>query len=234
MAGDWINVRRDPTMIFAFVFAAFPGALLWWFQTDIRQIGDQFLEWKRLDTALVPFALCLPPVLIGWVIGFLFLEERDDGPLEAISVTPVGRNGILRYRLGVAWFSTAVLTFINCVLLLGEISTFLQITLSIFVGAEAAIIAVFLPMIAKNKVEGLAMTKVFNVAAIIPLIALLPTPFKLFAGVIPTFWIGEIIYDNTRVLPLSMTLVLAGAVHAAVLVFALRRCDKRVDMGLPY
>lgn len=223
LAGDWINVRRDPTMIFAFVFAALPGVLLWWFQEDVLRLADQFLGWEQLDAKLVSAALCLPPVLIGWVIGFLFLEERDDGPLEAISITPVGRNGILYYRLGVAWALTTLLTFINCVLLLEDMVTILPLAVSILAGAEAAIIAALLPMIARNKVEGLAMTKVFNIAAIVPLFALLSSPFKLFVGVVPTFWIGELIYDTTRVLPLGITLVLAVTAHTAVLVFILRQ-----------
>lgn len=186
-------------------------------------MGEKFLDWKRLDVVLVPVALCLPPVLIGWFIGFLFLEERDDGPHETILITPVGHTGILRYRIGVAWVLTVVVTFINCVFLLGELGTILQVAVSVLIGAEAAIIAILPPMIVRNKVEGLAMTKAFNIAAVIPLFALLSNPLKLFAGVIPTFWIGELIYDSTRILSLVITLTLAGTVHVGVLVWALWR-----------
>lgn len=226
LAGDWISARRDPTMIFALLFAALPAGLLWWFRGDVRRLGEQYFEWHQLDTALVPVALCLPPALVGWVIGFLFLEERDDGPLEAISITPVGRSGMMRYRLGAAWFLTTAISLANCALLLSHLSVIPQFIVSTLIGSEAAIIAVLLPMIARNKVEGLAMTKVSNLVAIVPLFALFSSPLKLFLGFIPSFWIGEIAYDNTRVLPLGMTFLFAAIAHIVVLIFAARRNEK--------
>ncbi len=226
LAGDWINVRRDPTMILALIFAAVPGALLWQYRGDVQRFGDQMFEWDQLDIVLVPVAVCLTPVLIGWVIGFLFLEERDDGPLEAISITPVGRRGMFRYRLGAAWLLTTAIALANCLLLLADIGIIQQIVLAVLIGAEAAMIAVLLPMIARNKVEGLAMTKLFNLVAIVPLFALFSSPFKLLAGLIPSFWIGEIAYGDTRVFPISVTLVLAVVIHIAVLIFAMRRNKK--------
>ncbi len=38
-------------------------------------------------------------MLIGWVTGFLLLEDRDDGPLLAVDVTPIGKCGFLAYRV---------------------------------------------------------------------------------------------------------------------------------------
>ena len=48
--------------------------------------------------------------LIGWVTGFLLLEDRDEGTLLALDVTPVGKSGFLLYRVGVTATLAVALT----------------------------------------------------------------------------------------------------------------------------
>ena len=46
---------------------------------------------------------------------------------------------------------------------------------------EAVIAAALLPALARNKVEGLALTKLTNIMAVVPLLALLPSPWRFAA-----------------------------------------------------
>ncbi len=50
------------------------------------------------------FLVLQVPVMYGVVIGFLVLDERDDGTLEALRVTPVSMSAYAYYRTIVAVF----------------------------------------------------------------------------------------------------------------------------------
>src|SRR4051794_18266638 len=43
--------------------------------------------------------LLITPILYGMMVGFLFLDQRDDGTLTALRVTPVSLNSYIAYRL---------------------------------------------------------------------------------------------------------------------------------------
>ena len=47
------------------------------------------------------FFLMLIPMMMGMVYGFILLDERDGGIITAISVTPTGKTGYLKLRLGI-------------------------------------------------------------------------------------------------------------------------------------
>ena len=47
------------------------------------------------------FFLMLIPMMIGMVYGFILLDERDAGIITAISVTPTGKSGYLKIRMGI-------------------------------------------------------------------------------------------------------------------------------------
>ncbi len=47
------------------------------------------------------FFMLLIPMMSGMVYGFILLDERDGGIITAISVTPAGKQGYLKLRLGI-------------------------------------------------------------------------------------------------------------------------------------
>jgi len=59
------------------------------------------------------FFLMLIPMMMGMVYGFILLDERDGGIITAISVTPTGKSGYLKLRMGIPIF----LSFIFIILL---------------------------------------------------------------------------------------------------------------------
>jgi len=63
------------------------------------------------------------------------------------------------------------------------------------VALDAVGSALILPALARNKVEGLALTKVTNIFGMVPLVALVPGPWRFVGGVVPTFWVGEVILN---------------------------------------
>ena len=210
---DAMNVSRDPMLAFATVLSVLPSIGLWFASDAIDQAGLA-AGIPSLSRYFVPLALVLPAILIGWVSGFLLIEDRDDGPLLALDVTPVGKLGFLAYRLTVSAVLTAAITAVALQLLLPWAAIWLKLLLIVTIPADTALAAIVLLALARNKVEGLALTKLTNLAAIMPLAAIIPSPLRFAAGVIPTYWLGELLgLPGEAAAPAWLAAVLLIATH---------------------
>lgn len=220
LAADAMNVSRDPMLILATVLSVLPSIGLW-FARDAIDAAGTGAGIETLSLYFVPVALLLPAFLVGWVAGFLLIEDRDDGPLLAVDVTPVGKGGFLAYRLVVTAALTAAITLMAVQLLLPTVGLWLKLLILVTIPADAALSAIILLALARNKVEGLALTKLTNLAAIVPLAAIIPSPLRLIAGIIPTYWIGELLglAGSTAVpnWPAAASLILSHMIVAIIL-----------------
>ena len=169
---------------------------------------------------ILPVALvCLTPILVGMVSGFMLLDQRDDGVLAALRITPMGLGWYFSYVLLLPILLSMVLTPLSM-----AVAGFLPPT---WYGTAAACLAaaslaplstLILVGFARNKIEGLALTKMSGVVLMAPFIQrwLLPSsvaPLGLVAFTLPTTWIAWTIWAaqaGTTVLPpLLMSLLTA-------------------------
>lgn len=139
---------------------------------------------------ITSFMVLVSPMLIGVVIGFLLLDQRDDGTLAALQVTPLSLNGFLIYRITVPMVLGVLLT-----LAIIPLTGLVQIhPLSVLVVAVAAapfgpIYALLLPCFADNKVQGFALMKALGILSWPPIIAyFLPPIWQWVMGIVPTYW----------------------------------------------
>lgn len=218
IASDAMNIARDPMLLVAIGMSLLPAAAFFFFREAMDASALDAFGIERLSRYVAPIALIIPTMLIGWVTGFLLLEDRDDGPLLAIDVTPVGKGGFLGYRVTVTAIATIAVTLYAAPLVIPEFGWGKAVLMAVLVAAEAAMVAVILPAIARNKVEGLALTKLINLASIVPLLAIVPSPLRFLGGFFPTYWIGELLgLAGDATLPFAASAALAVAVHAAAL-----------------
>ena len=227
VASDAMNVSRDPMLIFACFLSILPAIALSIGSTAIDGAGAA-AKIASLHSYFVPVALVLPAFLIGWVSGFLLLEDRDDGPLLAVEVTPVGRSGFLAYRLTISAVITALITALGIALLLPDASVWLMLVLLLVIPIDTVLASVVLLAFARNKVEGLAVTKLTNILAFAPLLANIPSPWRYLAGVFPTYWIGELVAPEPSALPYWSIAAALAATHAFALALLLRSLSDRV------
>lgn len=214
LAGDAMNVTRDPMLLFAVVLSVVPPLALYFGQPAMDAAAQSAFGIVALSRYFVPLVLMLPAVLIGWVTGFLLLEDRDEGTLLALDVTPIGKSGFLAYRVTVTALLAIALTLYAWPLVLPDASLGIALTLAALVALNAVAAAVILPAIARNKVEGLALTKLTNLLAIVPLLAAIPSPWRYIGGVLPPYWIGELLPLTTVApLPASLTIALGLALN---------------------
>ncbi|MEO1610486.1 MAG: hypothetical protein AAFR90_14375 [Pseudomonadota bacterium] len=216
---DAINVTRDPTLLLAMLLSLAPAIAGFLARDTIdTAIGSTF-QINAFFALILPVLICLPAFLVGWVTGFLFLEDRDDGLQLALNITPLGERGFLIYRILVTALITFSLSLLGCILLMSERGIVTAMVISKLVALEAVAAALILPAIARNKVEGLALSKVTNILALASLLALLPLPWRYFGAFIPTYWVGELIL-NAQDFPAPSFMIATGAGMAIHLFFA--------------
>lgn len=134
--------------------------------------------------------LVLAPALVGMIVGFLLLDERDEGMDRALLVMPVRMGDVLLYRIGLP-LGVGTLVTLLCYPLLGLASVpFTPLLIATLLAAVTApLIALFLASFAENKVAGFAMMKLVNGLSLVPTVAyFLPHPWQWFCGIVPTYW----------------------------------------------
>ncbi len=216
---DAMNVSRDPTLMFATVLAILPAIAFHFGADAMDRAAFAAFGIEALSRYVAAIALCLPAFIIGWVTGFLFLEDRDDGPLLAVDVTPTGKSGFMAYRIAVTVVLAIAITLVDVAIMLPGAGLVEYMMLPAFVAMQAVAAALILPALARNKVEGLALTKLTNLMSLAPLLAILPSPVRYFGGVIPSFWVGEMLRLSSHAyLSMGAIIGIGIVVHLAAIV----------------
>jgi fluoroquinolone transport system permease protein len=189
---DLRNVRRDDFLLWVGI-GPFLLALLFRFGVPPlaglldRELGFDLAPYHGL---LMSFFVLMAPSMIGWVTGFLLLDERDGGVLTALLVTPMPFAAYLLYRIGAPLLLGFVMTVAVYPLAgLAPLPLPDLIAISLVASLTGPAMALFLAAFAENKVAGFALVKVLNTLTMIPIAAwFLRSPWQLAAGLVPTYW----------------------------------------------
>lgn len=195
---------------------------------------DSYLRARlRLPVMLVPYypifdllLIILTPVMFTAAGAMVILTETDAGIARAVSVTPVGRRGYLLSRVGVPALAAALYAAgAVAVFGLSGLGAARVWLLSLCAGVLGAAVALMIASMAKNKVEGLAYSKLSGLFVLgLPVALLVPSPMKYLSGILPTFWMTELAAGGSLLLALP-ALITAGAWTA---LFALRFSRKNL------
>jgi len=139
---------------------------------------------------LASFYIMTAPSMVGTIIGFLLLDDRDDRVISALMVTPLSLNRYLGYRILVPLALGFVVTLVGYQIVdlvsLGIWDLVWIILPASFIGP---ITALFLASFAENKVTGFALMKILSAFNMIPALAFFyPGNWQLLAGVLPPYW----------------------------------------------
>ena len=132
--------------------------------------------------------LMTAPGMVGMVIGFLFLDERDARTLTALRTTPMSMHQYLGYRIALPLLLGTASTLIGYPLTgLTPLALSSLLPIAIVAGVSAPILALVLAIAAPNKVAGFAVVKVMNAVNLLPVVAyFVPRPLQFVAGIFPT------------------------------------------------
>jgi fluoroquinolone transport system permease protein len=204
LAFDYKLLKGDPMLILSMLVPFILWALM---QFLIPWITDLVLAQWNFDLSPYyrqagAFFVMLIPMMMGMVYGFILLDERDGGIITAISVTPTGKIGYLKLRLGIPMVISFVFILLFQILLgLTGILNLLQLLLiSAIASSQSLILLLFLGAFAENKVMGMAISKGFGILLLGPLLDyVLPSPFQWAGAYSPMFWASRALLAETSI-----------------------------------
>lgn len=227
---DLRNFARDDFLkwvigmpfLFALLYRYGIPALTGWLLTSY---GFDLVPYYPL---LMSGLVVMVPSLVGMVIGFLLLDERDDQVLTALMVTPMPFGAYLLYRITLPLVVGLPVTLIVYAYAgLAPLPAGELVLIALLGSMTAPIAALFLAVVADNKVSGFAITKLLNSANMLPVAAyFIDMPWQIAAGIVPGYWPLKLVWLAHDGRPLA-ALAAAGFVVNAAAIFVLLRLLNR-------
>jgi fluoroquinolone transport system permease protein len=174
---------------------------------------------------LVSFYVMTAPSMVGTIIGFLLLDDRDDQVLSALMVTPLSIRSYLGYRILVPLVAGFVVTIAGYrIVNLVPLGTEDLIWIALLASFSGPLTALFLASFAENKVTGFALMKMLNSFNMIPAIAFFVSGrWQLLAGIMPAYWPMKMTWQAVEGKDYAMYGVVGVVVNAAILLIMLRK-----------
>jgi fluoroquinolone transport system permease protein len=182
------------------------------------RFGIDLTPYYGLMMSFLPLAVA---GIYGTVVGFIFLDQRDDQTLTALLVTPLSLTTHLYYRtLGLAC-GCVVISAITLALAGLTPMTWLQlIAVSLGAAPLAPIYSLLLGCIARNKVQGFALVKALGIIVAPCVYAyFVPEPWQSLFALIPHYWPLKAywLFDAQRTQAALLHVLLGALSHAVVL-----------------
>lgn len=225
---DARSVWRDSLLQWMLVIPVLPALVVRWGVPELTcwLQSEYAFDLTPYYPLIMSFFLLFIPMLVGIVIGFLLIDERDDHTLAALRVTPLRLTDYLAYRIALPLLLSIVLTAI-CFPLAGlvEFPLLPLLLLALMSGLEGPIAALVLAVFASNKVVGLALFKGFSIFFFAPLaVFFVDSNWQLLAGIMPTYWPVKAFWQLYSQQPDWPIYFIAGLlVHGGVLVLLLQK-----------
>ena len=190
IAADARVLWRDPLLIW---MTALPLGMAWVIRILVNAAEPLLppgFDLAPYHPLIMGGYLMTAPGMIGFVVGFLLLDERDAGTLRALRVTPLPMRHYLAYRVAGPLVAGTISTIVGYRLAgLSPIATAPLFVIAMVANLAAPLLALALALLAPNKVAGFAAVKALNAVNLLPIAAFfLPVPLQYAAGVLPTYW----------------------------------------------
>lgn len=186
---DLKNITRELMLIYIMFIPIIFAILI---RYGVPILREKFLgkfDLVNYYPLITGYYILFVPVLIGIVVGFLVLDERDEGIVQVLILTPLSRKGYLIYRIFmpmlISLFYILILTQVSGLV---EVPMTSLILLGLLSMLESPITALFLTAFAGNKVEGIAFSKGLGLLMMVPLLGFLKSKWTILAGLIPFYW----------------------------------------------
>jgi fluoroquinolone transport system permease protein len=174
--------------------------------------------------------LMTAPGMVGMVVGFLFLDERDARTLAALRTTPLSMHQYLGYRVALPLLLGTISTLIGYPLTgLTPLPLTTLLPIVVVASLSAPLLALVLAVAAPNKVAGFAVVKVLNAVNLLPIVAyIVPRPLQYVAGVFPTYWPMRALWSAAGGEAYAWHLILGGVASVLALLLAVRLFDRKL------
>lgn len=189
---DVKSVRRDSMLRWLVAYPIALALLARWGTPPLTTwLGERYaFDLTPYYPLLMSVLVLVVPALVGCVVGFLLLDQKDDHTLSALQVTPLTVNGYLIYRATVPMVLSVVMTML-IVPVAGLVTMgFVPVLLAAVEAAPVApLYALFVGAFAANKVQGFALMKGVGVVVWPPVFAyFVSSTWQWAFGIVPVYW----------------------------------------------
>ncbi len=190
-------IMRDPVMLALMcapflLIIAFKAFEIWLFPYIEHNFG---ICMNAYSAYILSFVILMSAGMLGIVIGFVMLDDKDANTLELMEVTPLGRYGYLFNRLALAVSFSAMYCFI--VLLVFKqpvLPIYAQLILLIMSSIYTAIIGLLIFYGSDDKVKGLTFAKGLNILSLFAFADLFTLKWlTILAWFFPPYWLTMLI-----------------------------------------
>ncbi len=186
-------IRRDSFLGWVLFLPLLLAAVVRWgvpWLTDwlAATVGFDLVPYHMLIASYV--VVLMVPILVGQIIGFLLLDERDDDTMTALLVSPLPLEGYLAYRIGLPLLGCMLMAMLALVLTdLVYVPFTLLAPIALLYALETPMLTLFMASVCQNKVQGFAFIKAVGALPLLAAVAyFVDGPWQYLAGVIPPFW----------------------------------------------
>ena len=225
-------IWRDGFLLMVILVSPLTCLIFRWLVPYLTGVVAEWVELERYyGLILANFQVAMQPVLLGAVVGILFVEERDEGTLLALQATPLSLRSFLGYRLLAAMGLSVVFTLIG-VPLAGLVSVSL-----LELGVTAALASLAVPLVAlayavwiQNKVQAVTAIKLVQAWGGLPvLLYFAPTPWQWIGSVPGPLYYPMRLFWSAADGRVEWWLILPGViVQGAAILWLLRRFQRTV------
>lgn len=182
------NIIRDRLLLYsAFLI---PLIIIIFTRLVIPWISENVAPMEQYYSLLFMLIVITIPLMFGFVIGFLIMDERDENLLTVLRVMPISRNTYLLYRM--LFLSILSLIYIMLFPLLTglvEINLLEYLPIALLLALLTPTLGLIANIVATNKVQAFAVFKMLGGVFYIPLFAFfINNDLKYLLGIIPNFW----------------------------------------------
>ncbi len=188
MATDMRNIIRDRMLLYsAFLF---PVVLIIICRLILPWISENVSDLTGYYSLLFMMFSIIFPMIFGFIIAFLIMDERDEHLLTVLRVMPISRSTYLIYRMVLIIGLCFIFVFTFPVLSgLIDISLLDYLPIAILLSIFAPVLALIVNNLANNKIQAFAIFKMLGSVFFLPLFALfIAEDWKYILGIIPNFW----------------------------------------------
>jgi fluoroquinolone transport system permease protein len=253
------TILKEPMNVFMLVYPVMMLLICAYVLPAVLQAVDASENGSTI-TLLIGFALILAlgGFLMGAVLGFSLLDNKDENTLINIAASPIRVSGYAGFKIaysfvlsiianvillgGLKWLASDIYTvtyYTVTIRLLDAVSWWDVFWFSIVSSLVVPAIAMVIASVAKNKIEGFAFMKMGGIVVFIPILSLLESfqDWKQYLlGIVPIFWPLKAVLNKALMmshesnLPFWAYMVL-GAIYTVLLgVLALRGFLKKVNV----
>ena len=191
---DFKNIIRDKFLVYAAIamplmVIVISRIILHWIAPTLKDTVPLAGNYSMIFMLFVTMI----PLVYGFIVAFLILDERDEHLLTVLRVMPISRNSYLIYRmLFLSLFSFIVMLLfppLSGLLENTQFSYIQYIPIALLFTLLTPFSALMVSSFATNKVQAFAIFKISGTVFLIPLFIFLITDnLKYIFAPIPNFW----------------------------------------------